>query len=100
MPRLRTLKSDEPIRCLVATRAEGKEMTRYDPDPNLPDSVAIDLIRLRPSIKRALLAAGLKTVGDIRRASDQLLLSIQNLGKGSLTRLRNALGRRDRHSAQ
>ena len=70
-------------------------MTSYDPDPNLPDSVSIDLIRLRPSIKRTLLAAGFKTVGDVRKASDEVLLSIQKLGKGSLTRLRNALGRRE-----
>ena len=68
-------------------------MTRYDPD--LPDSVSIDLIRLRPSIKRTLLAAGFKTVGDVRKASDEVLLSIQNLGNGSLTRLRNALPPRD-----
>jgi hypothetical protein len=37
-------------------------------------------------------AAGLKTVGDVRKTSDATLLSIQNLGPGSLTRLRNELG--------
>ena len=46
-----------------------EEMTRYDPDPNLPDSVAIDLIRLRPSIKRALLAAGFDPGWDSRGRS-------------------------------
>ena len=78
----------------LAREAAGT-LPRYDPDPNLPDSVSIDLIRLRPSTKRAVLAAGFKTAGDVRRASDEVLLSIPRLGKGSLTGLRNALGRRE-----
>jgi DNA-directed RNA polymerase alpha subunit len=69
-------------------------MTSYDPDPNLPDGVSIDQVRLRPSTKRALVAAGLKTVGDVRKTSDAVLLSIQNLGRRSVKRLRNELGRR------
>jgi DNA-directed RNA polymerase alpha subunit len=64
-------------------------MTSYDPDPNLPDGVSLD-----PRTKRALVAAGLKTLGDVRKTSDAALLSIQNLGKKSVTRLRNELGRR------
>ena len=32
----------------LAREAAGT-LPRYDPDPNLPDSVSIDLIRLRPS---------------------------------------------------
>ena len=48
-------------------RVEGEgEMTSYDPDPNLPDDVSIGQVRLPPSIKRALAAAGLK---DRRRCS-------------------------------
>ena len=77
----------------LAREAAGT-LPSYDPEPNLPDSVSIELIGLRPSIKRALLAAGFKTVGDVRRAPDAVLFSIQNLGTRSLTRLRNALGRR------
>ena len=69
-------------------------MRSYDPDPNLPDDVSIDQVRLPHRIKRALAAAGLKTVGDVRKASDAVLLSIQNLGRSSLTHLRNVLGRR------
>jgi DNA-directed RNA polymerase alpha subunit len=70
-------------------------MTSYDPDPDLPDDVSIDKVRLPPRIKWALLAAGLKTVGDVRKTSDATLLGIQKLGQRSLTRLRNELGRRD-----
>jgi hypothetical protein len=71
-------------------------MTSYYPNPNLLDDVSIDQVRLLPSIKRALVAAGLETVGDVRKTSDAMLLSFQNLGQSSVTRLRNELGRRDR----
>jgi DNA-directed RNA polymerase alpha subunit len=71
-------------------------MESYDPDPNLPDDVSIGQVRLPLGIKRALAAAGLKTVGDVRKTSDAMLLSIQNLGQKSVKRLRNELGRRDR----
>ena len=70
-------------------------MTSYYPNPNLLDDVSIDQVGLLPSIKRALVAAGLKTVGDVRRTSDATLLGIQNLGQSSVTRLRNELGRRN-----
>ena len=71
-------------------------MTSYYPNPNLLDDVSIDQVRLLPSIKRALVAAGLETVGDVRKTPDAMLLSFQNLGQSSVTRLRNELGRRDR----
>jgi DNA-directed RNA polymerase alpha subunit len=71
-------------------------MMSYNPDPNLPDDVSIDQVRFPHRIKWALVAAGLKTIGDVRKTSDALLSSIQNLGRKSITRLRNELGRRDR----
>jgi hypothetical protein len=37
-------------------------------------------------------AAGWKTVGEIREASDATLLSLQDLGKGSVAHLRETLG--------
>jgi hypothetical protein len=37
-------------------------------------------------------AAGWKTVGEIREASDATLLSLQYLGKGSVVHLRETLG--------
>jgi DNA-directed RNA polymerase alpha subunit len=67
-------------------------MTSYYPNPNLLDGISIDQVRLLPSIKRALVAAGLETVGDVRQTSDAMLLSFQNLGRSSVTRLRNELG--------
>ena len=70
-----------------------------DPDPYLPDDTSISQVKLLPSLKRALIAAGLKTVGDVRRTSDPMLLTIQNLGRSSVTRLRNELASfcRERH---
>jgi hypothetical protein len=37
-------------------------------------------------------AAGWKTVGEIREASDATLLSLPDLGKGSVAHLRETLG--------
>jgi DNA-directed RNA polymerase alpha subunit len=74
-------------------------MKSYNPDPNLPDDVCITRVRFPHRIKWALVAAGLKTIGDVRKSSDAVLLSIQNLGQGSVTRLRNELGHADRNSS-
>ena len=84
----------DDIRRLVELGLKARKMTSHDPDPNLPDDVSINQVRLRPSTKRALIAAGLKTVGDVRKTSDAVLFSIQNLGKKTVKRLRNELGRR------
>jgi DNA-directed RNA polymerase alpha subunit len=73
-------------------------MKSYNPDPNLPDDVSIDQVRFPHRIKWALVAAGLKTIGDVRKSSDAVLLSIQSLGWKSVTRLRNELGHADRNS--
>jgi DNA-directed RNA polymerase alpha subunit len=80
---------------LVFIASQEAKMTNYDPYPNLLDDVSVDQVRLLPSIKEALVAAGLKTVGDVRKTSDAMLLSFKNLGQSSVTRLRNELGRRD-----
>jgi DNA-directed RNA polymerase alpha subunit len=71
-------------------------MKSYNPDPNLPDDLSIHQVRLRPGIKRALAAAGLKTIGDVRKTSDAMLFSIQSLGWKSVARLRIELGHADR----
>jgi DNA-directed RNA polymerase alpha subunit len=80
---------------LVFIASKEAKMTSFDPYPNLLDDVSVDQVRLLPSIKKALVAAGLETVGDVRKTSDAMLLSFKNLGQSSVTRLRNELGRRD-----
>jgi DNA-directed RNA polymerase alpha subunit len=62
------------------------------PAPGLPDETPIDNVRFSTRITNALNAAGLKTVGEIRQASDATLLSFQDLGAGSIAHLRETLG--------
>jgi DNA-directed RNA polymerase alpha subunit len=65
-----------------------------DPTPELPDDTPLDSVELPTRIRNVLAAEGLKTVGDIREASDAMLLSLQYLGKGSVAHLRGTLGLR------
>jgi DNA-directed RNA polymerase alpha subunit len=62
------------------------------PAPELPDSTSVDNVRFSTRIRKALTAAGLKTIGEIREASDESLLALQDLGKGSVAHLREKLG--------
>ena len=62
------------------------------PTPELPDNTRIEDVRFSTKIQAALKAAGWKTVGEIREASDATLLGLQDLGKGSVSHLRETLG--------
>jgi len=62
------------------------------PAPDLPDDTLVERIHFSTRIRNALTAGGLKTAGEIREASDATLLSLQNLGPGSLCHLREKLG--------
>jgi DNA-directed RNA polymerase alpha subunit len=61
------------------------------PAPDLPNTTPIDRVRFSTRIRNALIAAGWKTIGDIREASDATLLSLQDIGKGSVAHLRECL---------
>ena len=63
------------------------------PAPGLPDETPIVNVRFSTRITNALNAAGVKTVGEIRQASDATLLSYQDLGASSVARLRETLGK-------
>jgi DNA-directed RNA polymerase alpha subunit len=63
-----------------------------DPSPELPDDMPIASVELPPKVQQALIAAGLRTIGKIREASDAEILRIQNLGQSSLNFLRDTLG--------
>ncbi|WP_426443400.1 DNA-directed RNA polymerase subunit alpha C-terminal domain-containing protein [Bradyrhizobium genosp. P] len=43
---------------------------------------------LSTRVRNALREAGFKTVGEVRQTSDANLLSLQNLGRGSIKHLR------------
>ena len=62
------------------------------PAPELPDDTPIENVRFSTRVRNALTTAGVKTVGEIREASDAMLLSLQDLGKGSVAHLRETLG--------
>ena len=62
------------------------------PAPGLPDGTPADKVQFSTRIQNALTAAGLKTIGEIREASDATLLSLQDVGPGSVAHLRETLG--------
>jgi len=59
----------------------------FYPAPELPDDTPIENVRFSTRIRNALTTTGLKTVGEIREATDAMLLSLQYLGKGSVDHL-------------
>jgi DNA-directed RNA polymerase alpha subunit len=63
-----------------------------DPTPELPDDTLIENVRFATRIRNVLAAAGLETVGEVRETADEILLSFQDLGKASVTHLRETLG--------
>jgi DNA-directed RNA polymerase alpha subunit len=63
-----------------------------DPAPELPDDTPINRVRLPTRIRTALNDAGVKTIGEIREATDDTLLGFQNLGHVSLSYLRRMFG--------
>jgi hypothetical protein len=66
------------------------------PTPELPDGTLISRVDLPTRVLNALTAAGLRTVGEVRQASDAMLLSLPDLGAGPVGQLRTSLGvRRD-----
>ena len=64
---------------LAREAVEGPMLT---PAPELPNDTPIEKVRFSTRIRNALTAAGWKTIGEIREASDEALLGIQDLGKG------------------
>jgi DNA-directed RNA polymerase alpha subunit len=64
------------------------------PTPELRDDTRIEDVRFSTRIRNALNAAGIKTVGEVREASDATLLSLPDVGPGSVAHLRETLGLR------
>jgi DNA-directed RNA polymerase alpha subunit len=62
------------------------------PAPELPDDTALENVRFSTRIRNAMTAAGWKTAGEVREASDATLLSLRDLGPGSVAHLRETLG--------
>ena len=90
----RSLRKDKGEWSSGAAEGEGKmsQPNMLDPTPELPDDTLITNVRFSTRVRNALKAAGLKTVGEVREASDATLLSLQDLGQGSVAHLRGTLG--------
>jgi DNA-directed RNA polymerase alpha subunit len=71
---------------------EGAAGPMLYPAPELPDDTLVENVRFSTRIRNALNSSGLRTVGEIREASDAKLLGLQDLGKTSVTHLRETLG--------
>jgi hypothetical protein len=69
---------------------KGAEL--LDPTPELPDNVPLDRTRHPTRIQTFLRIYELKTVGDVREASDAVLISFPKLGPRSVVHLRRTLG--------
>ena len=67
-------------------------MSELEPTPELPDKTPTREVRFPTRIKNVLLAAGLKTVGEVREMSDEALLRLPGFGKPSVALLRETLG--------
>jgi DNA-directed RNA polymerase alpha subunit len=63
-----------------------------NPTPELPDETPIGQVQFPTRILNVLAVAGLKTVGDVREASDAMLASLPDLGVRSVAHLRETLG--------
>ena len=68
----------------------------FDLESDLPDDTLVEMVRLPTRIRNAVKFAGLKTIGDLRETTDEILASIPNLGPGSVKWLRAKLSERRR----
>jgi hypothetical protein len=56
----------------------------FGPAPELPDDTLVDQVNLPQRIGRVLQSQGLKTVGEVRETSDEVLMSFPDLGEGQV----------------
>ena len=73
-------------------RREAAAGPMFYPAPELPDGTLIQNVRFSTRIRKALDAEGMKTIGEIRKASDSKLLSSPDFGKEFVAYLRQTLG--------
>ena len=71
---------------------DGKTVL-HTPTPSLPDETLLDAVALSTRLRNVFKYNDLKTVGDVREASDATLRSFQDFGRGSLVYIRETFGR-------
>jgi hypothetical protein len=74
----------------VMTKKEDRSL--LPPSPELPDDTPVANVDLGAREKRVLTAYGFKTIGDVRDSPDQALLSLPDMGPGTVAKLREKLG--------
>ena len=79
-PRRRSRKIENASRNERRVR-EAAEGPMVAPTPELPDDMPIKRVLFSSRIQNALRAADLKTVGAVRKSSDNMLLSLQDFAK-------------------
>ena len=94
---LKKRRSGKPRRLPGPTVAEMIESGRPDALPPFDDNGQVAWTfegqsDFQRGSGRRLMPAGLKTVGEVREASDAMLLNLQDLGPGSVAHLRETLG--------
>jgi DNA-directed RNA polymerase alpha subunit len=63
-----------------------------DPTPELLDDTLISRVDFPTRMQNVLSGAGIRTVGEVRESSDDMLRSLPDLGKVSVDHLRKTLG--------
>ena len=66
----------------------------FDPSPELPDHISLHLVRIASRAKKILLYNGMATLGDVRSASDERLMTLSGNGPKAVKMLRSGIGRR------
>ena len=75
-----------------SAESKGEIEALLYPSTDLADNTPLEHVRFSTRIRNGLAFGGLKTVGEVRMASDAALLSFQDLGPGSVRHLRETLG--------
>lgn len=70
----------------------GPLAAMFDASPELPDITLIEALGLPSIMRKALTSAGLKTVGEVRAATNDELHAIPDIGANSVIYLRMTLG--------
>ena len=63
-------------------------MTDQAPAASLPDETSLEDLPLRPGVRNALLAGGVRTLGDLGAVPDRELLRLRHFGPRALADVR------------
>ena len=94
----RSKKGSRPVAHVIAksgaeiVTTADRQRLMLDPSPDLPDDTVLQNVNLPIRVRNALLAGGLRTVGEVRETSSSDLLTFQNVGLRTIAVIRELLG--------